>query len=80
MWTLKPLEAADLSLLGRWLNQPHVARWWGGSIDMAAVLAKYLPRIADPAAVAGYVALYRYDPVANAAYIPAFRHQKDAGY
>lgn len=25
---LRPLAAADLPLIERWLNEPHIARWW----------------------------------------------------
>ncbi len=27
--SFRPLERADLALLRDWLNQPHVAAWWG---------------------------------------------------
>lgn len=27
-FTFRPVTRADLPLLGRWLEQPHVARWW----------------------------------------------------
>lgn len=62
-WQFRPLRPDDLVRLHRWLNQPHVACWWGGSIEAAAVAAKYRPRIARPAAVAPYLALLDHRPL-----------------
>jgi aminoglycoside 6'-N-acetyltransferase len=40
------MVSADLSLLQRWLCQPHVMEWWRGEPkDLAAVEAKYRPCI-----------------------------------
>ncbi len=32
---LRPMETGDLSVVGRWLSAPHVARWWlaGSSVE-----------------------------------------------
>ncbi len=57
-WMFRPLRTTDLVRLHRWLNQPHVACWWGGAIEASAVEAKYRPRIAHPQAVAPYLGLY----------------------
>ena len=57
-WTFRRLRLDDLVRLHRWLNQPHVALWWGGAIEASAVEAKYRPRIARPAAVAPYLGLF----------------------
>ncbi|MBI2769029.1 MAG: GNAT family N-acetyltransferase [Burkholderiales bacterium] len=27
-WDFRPIQRADFALLGRWLAQPHVQRWW----------------------------------------------------
>jgi aminoglycoside 6'-N-acetyltransferase len=43
--TLRPLAGADLVRLSRWLAEPHVARWWRDSADLASVRAEYLPCI-----------------------------------
>ena len=42
---LRPMTAADLPLMCRWLDQPHVHRWWHDSAEPAAVSAAYLPCI-----------------------------------
>jgi aminoglycoside 6'-N-acetyltransferase len=28
-YTFRPMNAADLPLVGRWLAEPHVREWWG---------------------------------------------------
>lgn len=47
--SFRPMGRDDLPQLGAWLEQPHVAEWWGDPPDasetVAAVEAKYLPRI-----------------------------------
>jgi aminoglycoside 6'-N-acetyltransferase len=42
---LRALTVADLPLLGQWLGEPHVHRWWHDSNEPAAVSAEYLPCI-----------------------------------
>jgi aminoglycoside 6'-N-acetyltransferase len=51
--TVRPLTRADLSLVSRWLAEPHVAEWWRDPSDLASVVATYLPCIdrTDPAEV-----------------------------
>jgi hypothetical protein len=39
------LTEADLLLLWDWLNRPHVAVRWGGSVTLEQVQAKYRPRL-----------------------------------
>jgi aminoglycoside 6'-N-acetyltransferase len=43
--TFRPCSADDLPLLAGWLSRPHVARWWQADSDLAAVEAKYRPRL-----------------------------------
>lgn len=47
--SFRPMTRDDLGQLQTWLEQPHVAEWWGDPPDasetIAAVEAKYLPRI-----------------------------------
>jgi RimJ/RimL family protein N-acetyltransferase len=43
--SFRPLGESDFFLLHRWLAEPHVAEWWHESLDLAAVRARYLPRI-----------------------------------
>jgi len=37
----RPLTRADLPLLHRWLNRPHVAQWWGGPVSLEEVERSY---------------------------------------
>ena len=43
--TFRPCMPDDLPLLAGWLSRPHVARWWRQDPGLAAVEAKYLPRL-----------------------------------
>jgi aminoglycoside 6'-N-acetyltransferase len=47
------LERSDLALVGTWLSQPHVARWWREGHDPEALEARYGPCIdgTDPTEV-----------------------------
>jgi RimJ/RimL family protein N-acetyltransferase len=76
-WTFRLLRPNDLVRLHRWLNQPHVALWWGGAIEASAVEAKYRPRIAHPAAVAPYLGLLDDRPLG---YLQLNRVDLPAGY
>lgn len=42
---LRPLTAADLPLLGRWLAAPHVHRWWHHESDPAALDRDFGPAL-----------------------------------
>jgi aminoglycoside 6'-N-acetyltransferase-1b/aminoglycoside 6'-N-acetyltransferase-2 len=77
VWTFRLLRPNDLVRLHRWLNQPHVACWWGGAIEMSAVEAKYRPRIVRPAAVAPYLGLLGDQPMG---YLQLNRVDLPAGY
>lgn len=39
------MSEADLPDVGHWLAEPHVRRWWYIDHDLAAVAAKYGPRL-----------------------------------
>ncbi len=41
----RPLAAADLPLLARWLAQPQVARWWAHDASPAAVERDFGPSV-----------------------------------
>jgi aminoglycoside 6'-N-acetyltransferase len=43
--TFRPLVRADFPSLQRWFAQPHVAKWWNADPALAAVEAKYGPRV-----------------------------------
>lgn len=49
MIEFRPLEAADLEMMHRWLNEPGVVRWWeGDDVSMPGVVEQYGPDRADP--------------------------------
>ncbi|MEH3076515.1 MAG: GNAT family N-acetyltransferase [Quadrisphaera sp.] len=70
---LRPLRREDLPLLGRWLDEPRVARWWPDEHTPEALERDYGPGIdgTDPISLAlaltaggrafGFVQTYRYD-------------------
>ena len=39
--TFTPLRRADLPMLGRWLDQPFVARWWAHETSPAALVRDF---------------------------------------
>jgi len=46
MIRFRRLVCADLPLMHRWLNAPHVAEWWGDeALPLDEIVAKYAPRI-----------------------------------
>jgi aminoglycoside 6'-N-acetyltransferase len=51
----RPFAATDLDRLSEWLARDHVAAWWGGPYDIAAVVARYGPRLAADHPVRMYV-------------------------
>jgi phosphoserine phosphatase SerB len=78
---LRPLRRDDLPLLGRWLDEPRVARWWPDAHAPEDLERDYGPGIdgTDPISLAlaltaggrafGFVQTYRYDdePASRAA-------------
>jgi aminoglycoside 6'-N-acetyltransferase len=42
---MRPLTAADLVQVSRWLAEPHVARWWRDAADLRSVRDQFLPCI-----------------------------------
>ena len=54
--TLRPLRRADFPLLGRWLAEPLVARWWHHDSSPAAVERDFGPSVDGADATALYVA------------------------
>jgi aminoglycoside 6'-N-acetyltransferase len=45
-YEFRPMAAADLPLIHRWLNEPHVVQWWG---EPAAQFDLVSGDLADPA-------------------------------
>lgn len=54
--SFRPLASADLPALVGWQRAPHVARWFGGQLDLAAAQRKYGPRIAGESPTRVHVA------------------------
>ena len=44
MIELRPMHEADLPLVRRWLQQPHVARWWPQDVTAEEELQQYRQR------------------------------------
>lgn len=62
--TFRRLRASDLHLMHRWLNAPHVRRWWyaeGTSYEEIEV--HYLPAIEGREATRLFLILYKDEPV-----------------
>jgi len=55
----------DLELMHRWLNAPHVAKWWGAGPTIEAVTAKYARRIAGREPTRCFLILYEDGPVGH---------------
>jgi RimJ/RimL family protein N-acetyltransferase len=67
----RPLQSADFPLLLRWLNTPHVRRWWQHDPStLAEVTVKYTPLVTGREPTAGYLMLYEQRPIG---YIQAYR-------
>ena len=41
-YAFRPMSALDLSLVRRWLAQPHVAQWWGDPDEQYALVSEDL--------------------------------------
>jgi len=63
MITWRALTPADFPLLGRWLAEPHVARWWHHETDPAAVERDFGPTARGEEPAADFLALLDGEPV-----------------
>ena len=64
--SFRKLAEADLPLMHRWRNAPHVSKWWGiteRSPSMHDIRRKYLPRITGEYPVECYLILFDASPV-----------------
>ena len=62
----RPLARGDLPLLHRWLNTPHVHRWWasdGSPQTSEAVAAEYGPQTTGEEPTAGFLICYGDTPI-----------------
>ena len=60
---LRPLTEADLPLLHRWLNAPHVRPWYGGGATEDDVAREYLPTLEPASPIHAYIAVYEGRPI-----------------
>ncbi|MDA7418454.1 GNAT family N-acetyltransferase [Xenophilus arseniciresistens] len=64
---LRPLREDDLPLLHRWLNAPHVSRWWGEERPgLAQVRVQYHPELLAAQRVQPYIVTLGGQPFAYA--------------
>jgi aminoglycoside 6'-N-acetyltransferase len=70
-FAFRPLATGDLPLLHRWLTNPAVYRWYGGSApSFAEVAAKYAPRTAGHSPTRPFLILRAGAPIG---YIQTYR-------
>jgi aminoglycoside 6'-N-acetyltransferase-1b/aminoglycoside 6'-N-acetyltransferase-2 len=64
---LQAMTVQDLPLLQRWLNAPHIVRWWGGEHPtLDQVQREYAPHALAQAGVTAYIACLGDEPFAYA--------------
>jgi aminoglycoside 6'-N-acetyltransferase len=63
MITWRTLSPADFPLLGRWLAEPHVARWWNHDTEPAAVERDFGPTARGEEPAEDFLALLDGEPV-----------------
>jgi aminoglycoside 6'-N-acetyltransferase len=63
MITWRTLSPADFPLLGRWLAEPHVARWWNHETEQAAVERDFGPTARGEEPAEDFLALLDGEPV-----------------
>jgi aminoglycoside 6'-N-acetyltransferase len=66
----RPLGMDDLDLMHRWLNAPHVAKWWGAGPTLEAVVEKYRARIEGREPTHSFLILHGGQPIG---YIQSYR-------
>jgi RimJ/RimL family protein N-acetyltransferase len=71
------LQTSDLPVMHRWLNTPHVSRWYGEGPSQREVEEEYAPRIAGSEPVEPYLILYDDSPIG---YIQGYHISHDEEY
>ena len=62
--SFRRLRASDLELMHRWLNAPHVRRWWyAEGTSYAEIEEHYLPAIEGREATKPFLILHRDEPI-----------------
>lgn len=67
---IRPLNAADVTLLHHWRNTPHVVRWYKPALSLEEAYAKYVPRTRGEEPTRAYLILYAGQPIG---YIQVYR-------
>ena len=76
--SFRQLREPDLALMHRWLNAPHVARWWRSEgTAYRAVEEEYLPYVEGREPVRPYLILYGERPIG---YVQAYPISHDEEY
>lgn len=76
--SFRRLRASDLTLMHRWLNAPHVRRWWYAEGNSYGQIEEhYLPAIEGREATKPFVILHRGEPIG---YIQSYLTSDDAEY
>ena len=76
--SFRSLRSSDLDLLHRWLNTPHVRRWWyDEGTSYQEIEAQYLPRSEGRDAVKPFVILHEDRPIG---YIQSYPISDDEAY
>jgi len=77
-WRFRPLLELDFERQRRWLNEPHVNRWWSRRpVSRDEVRAKYLPRIRGEEKTQCLIALLQGRP---AGFVQTYRIEDHADY
>jgi len=76
--SFRRLRASDLTLMHRWLNAPHVRRWWYAEGNSYGEIEEhYLPAIESREATKPYVILHKEKPIG---YVQSYLNSDDADY
>lgn len=78
--SFRKLRSSDLDLMHRWLNAPHVRRWWyAEGTSYAEIEEHYLPGIEGREATKLFLILHENEPIG---YVQSYRisAEDDAGY
>jgi len=67
----------DLEMMHRWLNAPHVVKWWGAGPTLESVVEKYRARIDGREPTRPFVVLYVGRPIG---YIQSYRMSSYPAY
>jgi RimJ/RimL family protein N-acetyltransferase len=78
--SLRRLRSSDLDLLHRWLNAPHVRRWWyDEGTSRKEIEDHYLPRIEGRETVKPFMILHQNHPIGYVQSYP-ISDEDDEGY